>query len=132
MTKRGNINVYDLNSADELKKHIWKTQKIFFPFAIPWQRFVAILLWESISATYFGLCMALSAFIVQWLFPIIGALNVLNLGAIAGCIAMAHWSIFLLTVKTQERMHIEYILSSLKKMGMGKDEFSKFIDNHKE
>ena len=123
------VHIHDFESADDLKRHLWKSQHLFFPFLIPWRRFIGVLMLKTVDATGFGLAYALSAFIVQSLFPSLGILNgVLNLGAIVGCIFMSHWAIFLLTEGEQKRLHVQYILSKLKELGISKEEFFNKVD----
>ena len=123
-----NIHIYDLGTHDDMKRHLWKTKRIFFPFSIPWKRFLALLFIQSFVSLIFGALIAtaatLTAGMIGW-----AALPGFNLAMIATCVSFAHWTIFLLTDDVQKDLHIDYVKSFLHSQQISPEEFNKIMED---
>jgi len=124
---RSNITIYKDGTPDQMKVWLWRTKRLFFPFSIPWRRFVAEAVWEIIDCAGFGL---IAAF-VMWLTAIIigyMAMPFWNLMMIFFCIKYAHWALFLLTLDVQRSLHMEYIIEAMKNNGLSKEDMENLLE----
>lgn len=106
------LNVHD-GDPDEMKRSLWREKRIFFPFSVPWKRFIGVLLADTFDYAVFT---GLACVLAYWLAPLFGygKIPFLNLWGIIWPLALALHTLFYLSNDKQAQLHTDYMIHALR------------------